>query len=268
MVHYTPFVSETDVNPLELNERFTEISDKIDDVLGGAEALTTPTINSFVNAAHDHEDAAGGGQLTVAAISSGAATDGQVATADGAGNVAWESPVVTEEFLDLTDTPNSYSGLGGALLRVNNGETAVEAVTPNIYHYELDEGADYTTTSTTLVDVDATNLSFNVTVQPGSRGIEVSFICAVSNTGVANASFLEVTVDGTPIGGDHGLSVINANVANYRTTMGFVRYHPLAAGTYTVRLQWRVSAGTSTLYAGAGTVNGDIHPQFLVKEVL
>lgn len=31
-------------------------------------------------------------------------------------------------FPALTDTPNSYSGLGGQFLRVNVGETAVEAV--------------------------------------------------------------------------------------------------------------------------------------------
>lgn len=36
--------------------------------------LTTPTIGSFANAAHNHADAAGGGQITVAAISDIAST--------------------------------------------------------------------------------------------------------------------------------------------------------------------------------------------------
>lgn len=39
------------------------------------------------------------------------------------------TPAVYDEFTDLTDTPASYSGLGGRLLRVNAGETAVEAFT-------------------------------------------------------------------------------------------------------------------------------------------
>jgi hypothetical protein len=51
--------------------------------------LTTPTIASLTNAQHNHTNAAGGGQITVAAINSGAATSGYVMTANGSGGASW-----------------------------------------------------------------------------------------------------------------------------------------------------------------------------------
>lgn len=46
---------------------------------------------------HDHSgDEGDGGQFDVANLSSGAATEGQIPTADGAGNITWEDPVVPE----------------------------------------------------------------------------------------------------------------------------------------------------------------------------
>jgi len=51
--------------------------------------LTAPTVGDFTNATHDHEDAAGGGQLTVAAIDSETATSGHVLTANGSGGVSF-----------------------------------------------------------------------------------------------------------------------------------------------------------------------------------
>jgi hypothetical protein len=40
--------------------------------------LVTPTINSFVNATHSHQDAAGGGALSAAAITSGTLGDARL----------------------------------------------------------------------------------------------------------------------------------------------------------------------------------------------
>lgn len=267
MTLYTPIVSTDDVNALEVNERYTELSDAIKNRGNGTTALPSPAITSFANAAHDHEDAAGGGQLTVAAINSGAATDGQVATADGAGNVAWEDPAGT--FLDLTDTPSSFSGLGGYKLQVNSGATAIEAVpdTANIQENTLDEGADYTTTSTSFVDINATTLSLDITVQTGSRGITVEFNPVVFGSGVIAISF-EITVDGTPVAGNDGVATLTAPAAAYRVPININAYIPLSAGTYTIRIQWKVSTGTGTLLTGAGTANGDVHPQLRVREVI
>lgn len=66
-------------------------------------------------------------------LGSGAAADGQVLTADGAGGAAWETPTGggggASAFTDLTDAPASYSGAGGKLVAVNSGATGLEFVT-------------------------------------------------------------------------------------------------------------------------------------------
>jgi len=60
------------------------------DVLAGTTAvqtltgktLTTPTIASFVNSTHNHQDAAGGGSLATSAISSGTFADARIASSN------------------------------------------------------------------------------------------------------------------------------------------------------------------------------------------
>jgi hypothetical protein len=266
---YTPFDSDTGVNALELNERLTEISEKGNDLISGSDALTTPQISSFVNAVHDHEDAAGGGQLGAGALNSGAATDGQVLMADGAGVVAWETPV--ETFLDLSDTLNDYTGLGGLYLRVNPGETAVEAGSsnlPNIEEVTQDEVGNHTTSSTSMVDINSIRLSLDVTVQTGSRGIEVYFEATIRNSGSGNVTYFDAAVDGNRDAGDSGIcfqTTVTGGSTNNVVT--FQRYIPLAPGTYTIRPQWRVNGGTTTMWAGS-TSGADVHPQFSVKEVI
>lgn len=89
--NYTPLTNGQDAIAATFNGPLEELDAALENVVDGDKTLTTPTITSFVNAAHDHEDAAGGGQLTASAIDSGAATSGQVLTADGAGNAAWSS---------------------------------------------------------------------------------------------------------------------------------------------------------------------------------
>lgn len=122
-ISLTTWNSSDTLSYITLNAKLQEIEDGLNDILDGTEILSAPTISSFANATHDHEDAAGGGLLTIDAINSGAATNGQVIKADGAGGVSWED--VVSSLLNLTDTPSSYSGNGGRPLIVNIAESAV-----------------------------------------------------------------------------------------------------------------------------------------------
>lgn len=129
--------------------------------------------------------------------------------------------------------------------------------------YVLNEASDYTTTSTSFVDVDATNLALTITTTGGD--VMVHFYGNFD--GVApNAVFVDVDLDGTRIGGDDGL--IKYENPSYVVPVSFTRLITgLAAGSHTLKLQWKVSAGTTTLYAGAGTSTYDLHPQFWAREV-
>jgi hypothetical protein len=129
--------------------------------------------------------------------------------------------------------------------------------------YTLNEVSDYTTTSTTFVDVDATNLSATLTTNGGDVFV---FFAPLVALGSSQIVFFDLDVDGTRLGGNDGI------VATVPTGVGvavpiIAMVTGLTAGSHTIKLQWKVSAGTGKIYAGAGTANADVHPQFIVREV-
>lgn len=131
---------------------------------------------------------------------------------------------------------------------------------PAYFRCVIDEASNYTTTSTSFTDVDATNLSATITTAGGN--VLVGFTCVVDNNG-ANYNYLNLDVDGATVVGDDGLVVTQEGAAGERQQAVFTfLVTGLSAGSHTFKLQWKVSAGTATLYAGAGTANLDIHPTF------
>ena len=65
-----------------------------------------------------------------------------------------------------------------------------------------------------------------------------------------------------------GIVAVTAPVAGYACVVSFTFLATgLAAGTHTFKLQWKTGAATATMYAGAGTPNLDVHPQFWAREV-
>jgi hypothetical protein len=140
---------------------------------------------------------------------------------------------------------------------------------PPTAHYELNESADYSTTSTTFVNVDGTKLSLTITTSGGD--VMVAFHGYVRPGNNGDQLYLDVEMDGARIGGDDGIIAAMRAASGSTPTripMSFVRLITgLAAGSHTFKLQWKVSAGTGELYAGAGTSGADLHPQFWVREV-
>lgn len=149
-------------------------------------------------------------------------------------------------------------------------EARVDA-TPD--EYTLNESADYTTTSSTYVDVDATDLAITITTTKPNANVLVHFDGVVEmSPGSAHHIFFDVDVDGSPLGGDDGListTHINTNTATARRSIAFTRLITgLSEGSHTFKLQWKMTgASAAKLFAGAGTSNADVHPQFWAKEV-
>ena len=128
----------------------------------------------------------------------------------------------------------------------------------------VNEGADYTTTSTSFVSIDdAGDPDLSLTITTGGGDVLVSFSGSLTNNSGIN--YLDFTVDGTRFGLDDGILRMQSASANAVSFAVWVE--GLAAGAHTFVLQWKVSAGTGTMYAGAGTSNSDIHPQFSAREV-
>lgn len=142
----------------------------------------------------------------------------------------------------------------------------------------LDEGANYTTTSTSVGNVDGTDtegkLRHTIVTAGGDIMVGFSGMCFsdTDSTGLG----LMVSVDGItdPLGADTGytgLYRISSGAASARWPISFTRILTgYAAGSHIIRLQWRATGaggGTITLYAGAGTTGADVHPQFWVREI-
>jgi hypothetical protein len=160
-------------------------------------------------------------------------------------------------------TPASWS-VGQLVTATNLNEQLRDNLeflkTPPTALYNVNQGSDYTTTSTSFVDVDATNLSLTITTAGGDV-----LIAFMGFTGGTSRAYYDVAIDGVRLAGDDGLI---ANVLANFTPVSFVALKQgLAPGSHTFKLQWKVNSGTATMYAGAGTSALDIHPQFWVREV-
>lgn len=166
------------------------------------------------------------------------------------GTKAWSSAVVTKADLDdyLSENINYLKNTPSAL-------------------YDCDESSDYTTTSTTFTTVDSTNLNF--TIETAGGDVEIHFHGVVKGSASASRVWFDVEVDGSNLAGDDGLTGVVFEAGALTTEMPValcVRATGLSAGDHTFKLVWKVSSGTATLYAGAGTSNADFHPQMWVEE--
>lgn len=136
--------------------------------------------------------------------------------------------------------------------------------TPPTAAYILNETGDYTTTSTSFVNVDVAKLTLSITTAGGD--VLIGFCGSILES--AGTVFFDVDIDGTRTAGDDGICTVTASSSTARTNATFFKLvQGLAPGLHLFKLQWKVNAGTATLFAGAGTSNGDIHPQFFVREV-
>lgn len=129
----------------------------------------------------------------------------------------------------------------------------------------LNQASDYSLTNTSYADVDGTNLALNITTAGGD--VLIAFSGSIINS-TPTSVFFDVDVDGSRTGGDDGLVVVTPSSASQRVNVTFFKLlQGLAAGVHTFKLQNKQLSGTTTLFAGAGTSNGDIHAQFFVREI-
>lgn len=112
-------------------------------------------------------------------------------------------------------------------------------------------GTDYTTTSSTFADVDATNLSSTITT--GARRVRVTLTGHMNISSAAQAMSFDIAIDGTRQGDATNGSWVVRNNSNGAVTRSFVFVSAaLSAASHTIKLQWKVSGGaTATLFRNA-----------------
>jgi hypothetical protein len=122
---------------------------------------------------------------------------------------------------------------------------------------------DYTTTSNTFVDVDATNVK--LTIVTGARRVQIEVV-GTSNVdgGAGKIMAFDVSVDGTRLGGNYGVMAIQSAANQYWHNMSFAyTTDALSAASHEFRLMYR-SDGTQTHKINANT---DIPLRFSVTEL-
>jgi hypothetical protein len=138
--------------------------------------------------------------------------------------------------------------------------------TPPTGYYKANEASDYTTTSSSFANVDATNFVQTITTAGGD--VLVGFSGTIKHSTAGQNVYLDVEVDGVRAAGDDGMLQVSCPGTNYAFNATFVRMiRGLSAGSHTFKLQWKTSAATATMFAGAGTSGSDLHPEFWVREV-
>jgi hypothetical protein len=141
---------------------------------------------------------------------------------------------------------------------------------PPSQNYEPNEGANYSGSGSTSANVD-TDFNFSITTTGGD--ILVSFIGnAVGSNNSPPGPFVgfNVTVDGTSIISASGyLAVFTSGGLAPALVMFTRRITGIAAGAHNINLKWNHSnaIGSMTMYAGAGSLNYDVHGQFWAREL-
>lgn len=131
----------------------------------------------------------------------------------------------------------------------------------------VNEASDYTTNSTSFGDIDSTDMACTFTT--GGGDVLIFFTASIIATASLTVSFdVHESVAGTQFFGNDGLVGYATTSTTISIPVAFMaRITGLTAASHTFKIQWKVSASTATLYAGAGTSNKDWHPNLFMVEI-
>jgi hypothetical protein len=176
--------------------------------------------------------------------------------------MAWTNPTAWVAGDPLT-AARLNSEIKDNLLALKNPPTAQHVVNEAGANYSANTGA------TTFADIDATDLALSIVTTGGDVLVHFHGTIFIPATG-GNGGYakFDVAVDGTRNGGDDGYVVSRALVSTDKyEIVSFTRLITgLSAASHTFKLQWATNCAV-VLYAGFGTTNLDLHPQFWVREI-
>lgn len=115
--------------------------------------------------------------------------------------------------------------------------------------------ADYTTSSTTFVDIDPTNLSRTITTTGGD--VLIGFYAPMNISNSSSQYMVRLLRNGVVIA-----FVLRSNTATIHPASFLMLNTPVPAGTWTYKLQWAVTGNGVQMY-GAGNNT----PEFWIREV-
>lgn len=155
------------------------------------------------------------------------------------------------------------TGTGAELLMATNGinSTSVTWVSPTSSprggaYASVTRTDDYTVTSTTFIDLDATNLKHTINVGLRKR-VLVLANCSHNMMATNQFGYLDLDIDGVRQGTSTGLAWRGPEVGSGQGVITFAYLTAPMSGTHTFKLQARVDAGTGRfglMFWGTGNV--------------
>jgi hypothetical protein len=132
-------------------------------------------------------------------------------------------------------------------------------------YYVTDEGANYTTTSSSMGAVDSTNFNHDLILTEVGDAI-CSLAATVEHSAAAGLIYIGFTVDANQLHREDGLifgrNPDAAGGAREFNLSGNTIPITLLPGTHNFKAQWATSAATATMFAGAATAGNDSHSTF------
>lgn len=172
--------------------------------------------------------------------------------------MAWTTPKtwVASEFVDQDDL--------NVALRDNM--RALKA--PPGTGYIANDGVDYSTSSSSFVEVDPTLFQFSRSIQTTGAPICICFWGSISLSAVGAKVYFDVIKGLTQMGGDDGLVMYQAPAAGRVQNIGLMIWDETPNTPFqTYRLRYKATGGTATLYGRAGTTNYNVPAQFWFREL-
>jgi len=135
----------------------------------------------------------------------------------------------------------------------------------SVEYYNLNAGADISTSSSTFTLVDA---GFGLAITTTGGPLFVWFAGSITHpSNGADRTYFDIYLNSAYVGGDDGIVEVTVDTAGDAGNASFFYHIPApTAGVQTVQLHWKTSGGDAKMWAGAGTTNHDLHPQFGVFE--
>lgn len=140
---------------------------------------------------------------------------------------------------------------------------------PTDAYISVGHTADWSTTSTSFTDVDATNLALSITTTgdgAGGNSDVMIGICGTVYTSGAARIYFQILEDGSTLNIDGDGWFVTENTGARGIGQIFLRVNA-SPGAHSYKLQWKVSSGTAVLLANSGVSTRDCRFQFWAREV-
>jgi len=164
---------------------------------------------------------------------------------------------VADDAIGVAELSATGTASSSVFLRGDNAWGAAGGTAPVFGRVARTSGS-VTTTSTSLVDITGAT----VTLTTGAFPVQISVAQSTSLSVIDNMQF-NIDVDsGTLLMGSQGM-LLSSHAANMRVDASFsVQTAVLSAASHTFKAQWKVDAGTGTVYA-----DSNFGHQFSVHEI-